>query len=227
MRTISSCIFIFLFLLLSNNINAQARLGVRAGFNFSTLINASSTDLILLGNRLFFNFNAGFHIGITGEIPISQKIYLESGVTFIRKGFPYDIVFSDPGGQGTLIIYDNFNALEMPLFVKAYVEIPDIKFDIFVGPTISYGFIETGIANRLINENGILSSSGNGRNLDYGLQFGAGVTINNINIGMFYNLGLANSNLAFPNSKKSVKNTVSGISLKYLFKRKSKQSDSK
>ncbi len=195
--------------------------GAKAGLNLSTML-LKDND----GNYSDdFKKNPGFHVGVTGELPLTEMFSVETGVLLTTKGLKINQVVKTPLGVTTETKATmNIFYLDIPFTGKAYFDVGSTKIYGVLGPYIGMGlsgknkYEITEEGNTRTGENNISWGSGESdyKRLDFGLTAGSGVEIKSIQIGLSYSLGLANiSNQSVNGSKFS--NRILGISVGYKF----------
>ena len=160
----------------------------------------------------------GFHIGATAEFPLSEILSFETGLLLSTKGFK----LNRKGYVGKL----NLDYLDIPITGKASFDIKGVKFYGVFGPYLGMGLSgksnfentfegETKIEEEVINW-GSDKEESDFKRLDFGITIGGGIEIKSIQIGLSYNLGLANIS---PDSDDGfrMKNRVLGLSVGYKF----------
>lgn len=153
-----------------------------------------------------FAMKPGFHLGVTAEFPVTEMIYFETGLIFSQKGYKYDGDFGD--------FTVNLNYLEIPLMGKALFDLGDLMVYGQLGPYIGLGL--TGKYKNDDDEDIDWGSDDDDdyKRLDFGLNIGAGIQINNITIGASYGLGLMNIS-PIDRGGFQINNRVIGVSLGY------------
>jgi hypothetical protein len=198
-------LIVLLFAGISTSSFAQIRFGAKAGVNIANVtvkndpLNGSYKSLI------------GFHIGITAEVPLSEKLFFEPALLFSTKGFKFD----NPLIKGST----NINNLELPLNLTYKFDVSSLKLFALAGPYV--GLALSG-KTKVDGQDSESIKIGNNKDedkykpLDFGLNLGAGVEIRNITIGIQYGFGLASISTTTANDF-SMKNNVIGISVGYKF----------
>ncbi len=195
--------------------------GVKASLNLSNMLvkwdgETESDD---------FKMKPGFHIGATAEFPLSEMISFETGLLFSTKGYR---VSEKESGQGWSEEYKkklNLLYLDIPLNAKASIDLGNMKAYGTFGPYLGMGLSgkykyegtyngETQTSERDIKW-GSDEVESDLKRLDFGLTIGAGVKINSIQIGLSYNLGLAN--VSPYTDVITANNRVLGLSIGYQF----------
>lgn len=147
--------------------------GVRAGFGISNLITSNETNFTY--GRLFST-----HVGGTIDFELSDKFYLQSGITFFKKG-----------GAG---FSDNFNLYYLELPATARFDFVEIgREGMFYARAGFYsGFLLAA------NADGFALDIGNRPGddfqfFDFGIITGVGYGFNdNIDVGLSFEFGLLN-----------------------------------
>lgn len=197
--------------------------GVKAGLNLSTML-LKDND----GNYSDdFKMNPGFHVGVTGEFPLTEMFSFETGLFLSTKGLKTTQVDVALGVTTETKAKMNLLYLDIPLTAKASFDIGSTKIYGVLGPYLGMGlsgknkYEITEVGETRTGENNISWGSGENdyKRLDFGLTAGTGVEIKSIQIGMFYSLGLANISHHSENGSE-FSNRVLGISVGYKFARK-------
>lgn len=168
------------------------RMGAKAGVNFANLV----------GDTEGAEMRTSFHLGLVGEIPMSDQFYFGPEVLYSSQGAE----FSDGEFDGAL----KLDYIQVPLMARYYIA---EGFSIEAGPQI--GFLissEVEIDGISVDADEIM------KGFDYGVNFGLGYKLTS---GIFvqgrYNLGLANVFETEDMENEKVKNSVIQFSLGYMF----------
>lgn len=207
---------------IASNVLAQD-ISLRGGFNLSNMLIKSD-----FGSQSDdYKARPGFHFGGIVNFPLSNNFSIETGILFTTKGYRQNLEFPTPSDSDQLIIDDEFQEstittefkirmnlsyIDLPLAGKMVYDLKDVKIYGLVGPYLGYGVsgqlsgeeIENG---EIVNEEtqDIEWGTSNGfKRFDYGLYMGAGIEINNFQIGINYSWGLANINNGPDNSSNQV-----------------------
>jgi hypothetical protein len=143
----------------------------------------------------------GFHTGLTAEFPINEIVSIEPGLFFKAKGIKNEVSESYQGVSYKTSTNANLNYLDIPVVAKASHKMGNLTAYGSLGPYLGFGL--SGRSKMEETYNGETQSTdekikwGSGsdddlKRLDYGLTAGAGIEVNNIQIGLSYDLGLAN-----------------------------------
>jgi len=205
-------IFFASFSLIFSQESFSQTFGVKAGLNLS--------NVIFKSNAADFMVVPGFHAGASAEFPINRVFLFETDLLFSSRGYreSYENQYFEFKEE------THYNYFEVPLKVKAFFSTPVMTFSVFAGPYFGFGIC--GKDKGIESSNGEITSWsdkiewGSGQNdlfkrLDYGLVFGPGVQIKNIELSLSYGLGLAN--IASISALK-VHNRVIEISVGYKFR---------
>jgi hypothetical protein len=188
------CIFVF------TGMHAQIKSGYTIGLNLSTMTMKTS------GKILETKALPGIHFGEVFEISINDNFALQSSLIFSAKGSIYKI---DTAEYSLSPIY-----FEAPVISVCRFGSDALKIALFAGVYIAYG-----IGGKMESGENISFGSGENNDLkpfDIGLNFGAGININGLQVSAQYGLGL--TNISTVRSVESVmKNRVIGISVSSLF----------
>ncbi len=185
---------------------AQAKYGVKAGLNLANISEKSSFGS---GNEGKTS-KIGFHFGGTAEFPASEAVSVQTGLLFSSKGYKISL----EGTSGSM----NVNYLEIPINTIYKIEIGSSKLCLSAGPYLAYAVSGSAKSGDLELDVNIGSDDTDTfKALDYGLNIGAGVELNDkITIGLQYGIGLANIS-SYTDFGYSAKNNVFGISVGYMF----------
>lgn len=205
-------------LTITTELSAQ-NYGVRAGLNLSNMLLRSDGVTNYNGNVL----HPGFHLGVTTEFPISQIFSFETGLIFTKKGYKFNLdapIF--PVGNYTQQSQANLYYLDIPLTAKVIHELNAVKLYGVFGPYMGLGMsgrvksetIKDGETQR--SEIDVEWGANNYKRFDFGLIIGAGVEIKSIQLGLTYNLGLANV-LADSKNDTRLNNRVIALTVGYRF----------
>jgi len=222
MKKLMKTMMLIISITLSASSYAQT-FNIRAGFNLAKME-------IGIPDDFEENYKPGFHIGVTKDIPISEKFFFETGVLLSNKGNKIVVIF-DPAfstQEDDLIkstgITDLYY-LNFPLVLKRYINIKQSKVYISGG-----GYMAVGLFGKLINKASVRNGEVINRkdNIDWGnephvdafqrfdsgLHLGLGVSVKNIEIGINYNLGILNIS-ASSSRGFTAKNRVLALSMAY------------
>jgi hypothetical protein len=172
----------------------------------------------------------GFNIGGKAEYSLTKEFAIEGGLSISQKGAKVEM--SNSGVTVTASINPLY--LEIPINAVYKMDVGGIQLQGFAGPYLGFGiggkisYTATGLPSGLTIDN-ILSQMGKTNNAaikfgsattddmkgtDFGLNFGVGAEMKNIQVRLQYGLGL--TNLA-NNSGDTQKNGVFSISVGYMF----------
>ena len=200
-------LIVLLFAGISTTSFAQIRFGAKTGLNFSNM--SAKSDL---GNAdEIYKTKIGFHIGVTAEVPLSANLYFEPALLFSTKGFKIDETLA----KGST----NLNYLELPLNLLYKFDVGSLKLFALAGPYVGFamsGKTKADGIDDITLKIGTNKEEDSIKPLDFGANFGAGVEISNITVGLQYGLGLANI-ATNTDGGLSVKNKVFGVSVGYKF----------
>jgi hypothetical protein len=185
---------------------AQVKYGVKAGLNLANISEKSSLGSENEGKTS----KIGFHFGGTAEFPASEAVSVQTGLLFSSKGYKISL----EGASGSM----NVNYLEIPINTIYKIEIGSSKLCLSAGPYLAYAVSGSAKYGGIEVDVNIGSDDDDDyKALDYGLNIGAGVELNDkITIGLQYGIGLANIS-SYTGYGSSAKNNVFGISVGYMF----------
>jgi hypothetical protein len=155
----------------------------------------------------------GFHAGVITEISFTESLKFQPGILFSTKGSQYELTF-----LGETFDYSiTPGVIEVPVNVFYSYGKGPVKLNLFAGPYVAYGI--TGKTKINGESSDILYGSTTDDDMkpfDFGLNFGAGVSINGFLISAQYGFSLLN--LAPDGTGDTdMKNKVIGISVGYMF----------
>ena len=196
--------------------------GLKGGLNLSNIL--AKDDNTTYSDD--FKMNPGFHIGATAEFPFSDMFSFETGLLLSTKGYKISEEETFMGKKIEMKIKTNLFYLDIPLTAKASFDLGDAKVFGLFGPYIGMGL--TGQSKTVTTIDGktekekedVEWGSEKGKSdlkrLDFGLTIGAGVEIDLFQIGLGYNLGLANIS-PYNDGGMKINNRVIGLSVGYKF----------
>lgn len=188
--------------------NSKAKIGFKAGINFSNLYDDSVDDSNVL---------TGINFGMFAKLPVSSSIAIQPEVYLTTKGakVTYNTSFAD----GTVKYHLNY--VEVPVLVVINVT---KNFNIHGGPYAAY-LVDGKVSNdsnvTLFDfENNIAKNEY--ERIDYGLAGGIAFEFHAFSFGARYNYGLAKigkettyneMTYTFPNAKNSVASLYVSVSI--------------
>ena len=192
---------------------AQIIFGIRAGLN-STIF-SSKNDGKKSEISEYLKYKQGFQIGVVGENSFTEKFASQIGILYTTQGWKFD--FGDIT-KSTI----NLNYLQIHVKPMYKYDIGMMKLFFHISPYFSYALNgkvkgETTIdGNTEKHDRKMIFGSKNGemKIWDWGIYFGLGFQLDNIQVGFAHNRGLANlSNV------KNASEKINGFALTatYLF----------
>jgi hypothetical protein len=214
MKNLMKPLIVFIMFLIASESFTQT-IGIKAGYNLSNLICKEPPHY---GNQFYvdeFKMKPGFNAGVTVEFPTKDWFSIDMSLILSTKGcktIHKSVTFNDKGTRN--LVY-----LDIPLTAKTYFNAGGAKIYGAFGPYIGIGL--GGKWDEIETNNfsgGTISSSSNAfdglNKLDFGLTAGVGVSIYSFQIGLSYGFGLSDIS---SDSNVIIRNSVSGISLGYIF----------
>jgi hypothetical protein len=193
------------------------KFGVIAGLNLATVSSTSS------GSTNSSSSLAGFHVGAFADFELSSSVSIQPGILFSLKGGTQDETQSS--GSFNIHATDKLtlNYVEVPVNVFYHIPVSFGKIFLGGGPYIAMGLsgkekvVYTGSISGSADSNVTFGSNSNDiKNPDFGVNLGAGVTLeNNLLFKVGYGIGIANLSNT---SGSTAHNNVLGISVGYSFK---------
>ena len=197
-------VLIMCLTMLATTAQAQKDFSIRGGLTLYNITEATQFEGADVKSL------AGFTLGIAYQIPINEQFYIEPGLNFVKKGAKMELDLHEGTSSVTGSIDLSLDYLEIPVLAKIYFG-TGTKFFLIAGPSLGYGVGGKAKYDITLNDPdfGEISDSGslsvkwgessteNGvaikNRVDFGLNFGAGVRINDaFIIDARYNLGLSN-----------------------------------
>lgn len=222
MKTISS-IFLFILISLFPLVSFSQIFGVKAGLNLSKMI-IKDDDIDFTDE---FEMKPGFLIGPTVEFPLSQDFSIESGVLLSCKGFKDSYEETYQGGYYKSKTTFNLWYIDIPVLFKYNFQINE-KINLYpaIGPYIGIG-LKGQSKNKSESNFGDETSTndikwGSDEETDMlkrfeaGLVFGGGIEYKAFQLGIYYNLGLANIAASSENGV-TIQNRVLQFTMGYRF----------
>lgn len=203
----------FLFLITSEQLQAQLNFAVHAGANIGSITYKWEEETIRNANHI------GIRVGLIAEYQITEKMALHTGVIYSQKGAKEKDSNDDWTETNKLTI----NYLDLPLLIKYNIG----KAYILGGITLGYAL--SGKTSYEYTEDGDTESNsqsldiGNSENDDYGsldgaLTLGLGYQINHdIHLNAFYNHGIIDIAAI---KEGDVTTGIIGIGVSYFFNSK-------
>lgn len=226
MKNLTNLSIIALLIALSSESYGQT-FGLKAGYNINFMaIEKGEFALPYETYNVSTKMKNGFHFGGTVEYPVYKMFSLESGLIYSNTGysqFHEETIWPKP-----LKVTDTYNLgfLNVPLVVKAFFPVGSVNIYGSAGGYVGLGLAgnmktvaiygDTTESEKRTIKWGSEQSVDDLKKIDYGLTFGAGVKVKSFQIGVSYNMGLANLS---PASKAGsiINNSSLGISFGYLF----------
>jgi len=195
---------------------AQPIFGLRAGFNLSTML--AKDDQMNYGDEMNFKMKPGFNIGPTLEVPINDMFSFETALLLSTLGVNSEYDYGGGNTKETLsLLY-----LQIPLTAKAAFDVGGTKLFGAFGPYLGYGLSGKWKSADYPDEDvkwGTNTEEDHFKRFDFGLHFGAGVGIKAFEVGLSYDLGLANIATDTGGGTKEM-NRVLALNLGYKFGKK-------
>ena len=208
--------------------SSESSFGFRAGLNLVTFSGRAADDLEELGfdKKTLPSFN----VGLVAEFGVSESFFIESGLYLSSKGLRAEYINPDPNFsketfEGTLSI----SYLEVPLSASFKVELGGVKLNVFAGPYLGIAIagknkvqtsneyeLNYGTPDTIVDLKFGTTENDNFKRTDLGLNFGAGLQIENFVVRAQYGLGFTNLDPKSDNDGE-LKNRVISVSAAYMF----------
>ncbi|MFA6618776.1 MAG: porin family protein [Candidatus Neomarinimicrobiota bacterium] len=208
-------LLIVLFVLTMVTASYAQTFGIKAGLNLSNMVQKDDT----FNYSENYQMNPGFHVGPTAEFSFNEFLSLEAGVLLSTKGYASTTeILSTTTKTNTMLLY-----LDIPVTAKINVDLGDLGVFGAFGPYLGVGLsgkakVKTIIGNIETSGDSEITwgEDGSYNRLDFGLTMGAGVDLNSLLVGVYYNLGLINVSTMTGNNHKAT-HGVLALSLGYKF----------
>lgn len=221
MKNLMKITIVVLVTMLLTDVYAQ-KVGVKAGLNLANMLTKDDEETYSDD----YDMKPGFHIGATLEFPLSDMISFEPGLMLSTKGFKMSIEGSEMGISYENEIKVNLVYLDIPLNLKAGLDVGGAKVYGLVGPYVGIGMTgkmkgEVTVGGETVEDEddiewGSDEEKSDLKRLDFGLTVGAGVEVSSFEVGLSYGLGLANIS-PYTEDGYKVANRVFAISVGYKF----------
>jgi hypothetical protein len=222
-KTLNKVLFIVAFFAVAVSASAQFKLGVKAGFNASTIDGMKS-------NEYKVNYRPVFSVGVLAQCMMSEKFGLETGLYYTTLG----------ANATEMLWYDENNDLEVDVKLSpSYLQLPvsllykfNVGQDLYLYPSlglyVGYGIggkikVSGGVGDITVSEDTDYFGKSGGEEewanrLDAGATIGLNLKFNKFLIGLGYELGLLKINKE--KAEGDEKNWYNGnikVSVGYLF----------
>lgn len=217
MKKIVNIVIVICLMSVSLQSFSQIQFGVKGGLNLAGMtVKGDQTNLMSDQSS-----KLGFHLGATADFQITKEFFIQPAVLFSTKGEKYKVSLVD------VDITTNINYIEIP--INALYKMKMGKFDLFgfAGPYFGYA-----ISGKVKASEAVLGDNGDSKEqdlhigtdkakddikpIDFGLNIGAGIEMNNITFDIQYGLGFSNISVVTDGGN-SAKNHVLGLSVGYKF----------
>ncbi|MEM6718188.1 MAG: porin family protein [Bacteroidota bacterium] len=175
-------ITIFMLLLcVGFTVNAQKKFsfGFKGGLNIASIGGDNSDGT---------SPRIGLHLGVMGELSLSDKFSIQPELVYSQQGVKQDVAFTNQGMTiATAELEARYNYLNLPILAKYYIT---ENFSVEAGPQI--GFLVSAE-----QEGGGVSVDADEvvNNIDFSAGVGLGYKLNNgLNFNARYNIGLSDIN---------------------------------
>jgi hypothetical protein len=155
-------------------VKSHIRFGIKGGINLSTFAGLEETfDLIneVQGTKLKSENKIGFHIGLIGQLNMTDRFILQPELLFSLQG--------DKGKKGYALFTDDLYYLQLSVPLVYKIDVLSRMIILGTGPYLAYGI--AGSENTF--DAGI-------KKFDYGFTFLGGVQFGKIQITCAYDLGM-------------------------------------
>lgn len=192
-------LLLLLCLSVSTWVSAQ-RIGLKGGLNFANA-DYSSEGIDITTNAL-----TGVQIGVFADVPFSLSglVNLNTGLFYTQKGLKMDFM----GAEVKIPV----NYLEVPVNINYNLEAGPLKAYVQAGPYLGYGLKAKAKAGGEEEDIDFGSGDDEIKQVDFGLNIGAGIEVSKLQLGLNYGLGLTNLENA---GDTKMKNRVFSVTVGY------------
>ena len=190
--------------------NAQTRIAIKGGFNYSTA--AISED----GKKLSKGFKSGLGLGVLFKAPFDGALHFSPYVAFNQRGFSYR------PNSGSITEYQNtINYIDIVPALSTDFTLGENSVVISVGPHLSYAFsgkekrTEAGITTKYPMK---FSTAGYYGPFDLGFSSSLGFHTKKIFVEAGFQLGLSSINNEEEFDNKKIQNRMLSLNLGYYLK---------
>jgi len=193
MKKLITLLIVLLAVSFAAEMYAQS-ISARAGLNLATMLSKDDDDTYSDDAKM----KPGFHVGVSVDVPFDDNFAFQTGLLLSNKGVKYSGDDNDYEWKEKLSLY----YLEIPLMAKATFDMGGAKIYGVFGPYLGLGIAgkykweETYDGDTDEDDESVDWGSDEDKDdfkrLDFGLNIGAGVEIDDFQIGIQYGLGLAN-----------------------------------
>lgn len=212
---------LFLIFLTTINLSYAQEISFRGGLNLSQMLIKSNNET----NYENAGLMPGFLLGPVIEISKNNHIAFETGLFYTTKGIKE--IGNYTADQKTLFRL-NIAYLEVPLTIKISIPFQHVTLLANGGGYLAQGLFGHILSKEDINESHSLrekviwgKQEGSFQRFDYGINFGIGMKYKTLQIGTYYENGIANLS-GYNRTKTKVHNRVAGLYLSYVIWNKSK-----
>ena len=182
--------------------------GMRGGLNLSTFRTFADGE----NQNEYYMIKPGFLVGWMMDIKIVDGFSLQTGIDISQKGYKLE-VDDDWKASGSLLY------AIIPVTGNYTHDFGGVKLYGQTGPYFGVGLIgwyKSEFEGEEDSDNFAFGKDGDFKLLDVGLKFGAGLVANNVDIGVYYDLGLSNID-TLGDKFWITRNRTFGITLGYWF----------
>jgi opacity protein-like surface antigen len=185
---------------------AQVKFGARAGFNLTNVTEKYDGKAVDSDEK--GSFKPGFQIGVVADIALADALSLQPGLLFATQGCTYK------GEDGDEDLKINLNYIQIPINVQYKLDLGGNSLLLQAGPYLGYAIGGKWKAGSESEDVKFGSKDEEIKAFDFGIGLGVGMQFSNLQVGLGYNLGLANLNNA---EKMTSKNNGLAVTVTFLF----------
>jgi len=209
---------IILVLIIQYGLSNAQNFGIKGGLNLATML-SKDNDRRYSDN---FSTNSGIHFGLTYEFPLNEIVSIAPEVLLTNKGMKYDLTEADTKTTSVMKLY----YIDLPVTMKArWNWNNDMKIFGATGPYLGTGVSGTSQTTTIFqgdrtcekkdvewgsNEDDDL------KRLDWGWTFAGGIQVEDVELGLSYDVGFANIS-AYRENGNIARNRVVKVSIAYQF----------
>jgi len=207
-------------LVITSVFTLNAQVENKGDFNWGVTVGAGLSDIRMDNDveRMMYGDDkhgiANIQAGIVIDYAFSNKFFLESGISFQRKGFKYDTEREERTETEEISldkdITTNMFYLQLPVLLNYKIQLNNISLSPQIGPYVAYGiggktkthieqtiepFIGVETEQKTSSETNSFDENGGNERFDFGLRYAFSLSLNNKHrISLGYDMGLLDIN---------------------------------
>ena len=202
-------------------VHAQFAIGVRTGLSLTNI--SEENDGEKPSADEIGKFKPGFQTGVIGEYSITKNVAIQTGILFATQGSRNRKTEKGIRFENSI----NLNYIQVPVNAQFKFDLEGIKLLLHAGPYLGFGVggnlnTKISIGGGIYNIDQKIKFGDNinddvsyiEKAFDFGIGFGAGLQFGSIQVGLVYNVGLADM---CDDDTYSIKNHGLALTATYFF----------